>query len=70
MSSQIAVDEERNVLEIRVTANEGLTSDAFATIKNRFALTVTDADRLDVRVIQVDKLYTTVGGKTPRVVRI
>ena len=70
VSSQIAVDEERNVLEIRVTANEGLTSEAFATIKNRFALTVADADRLDVRVIQVDKLYTTVGGKTPRVVRL
>lgn len=70
VSSQIAVDEGRNLLEIRITANTNLDSDALSLIKNRFELTVANANQLVIRVVQVDNLFTTVGGKTPRVVRL
>lgn len=70
LSSQIAVNEERNELEIRVTANRRLFADELSLIQNRFFLTVENAAKLTMRVVQVEKLFTTVGGKTPRVVRI
>lgn len=70
LSSQIAVNEDENVLEIRITANGALAPASLDLIKNRFALTVANADKLTVKVVQVPKLFTTVGGKTPRVVRI
>ena len=70
ISSQIAVNEDADILEIRVTANGILTEDNLAIVKNRLCLTVADAGKLDVRVVQVEKLFTTVGGKIPRVVRI
>lgn len=70
ISSQIAVDEDADMLEIRVTANGILTEDRLAIVKNRFGLTVTDAGKLDIKVVQVGRLFTTVGGKIPRVVRI
>ena len=70
ISSQVAVNEERNMLEIRITANEVLAVSSLEIIKNRFELTVKDAGKLTVNVVQVPKLFTTVGGKTPRVVRI
>lgn len=70
LSSQIAVDEGRNILEIRITADGALSGDNIKLIKNRFELTVADAHKLDVRIVQVEKLQMTNGGKVPRVVRI
>lgn len=70
LSSQIAVDEGRNILEIRITADGALSGDDIKLIKNRFELTVADAHKLDVRIVQVEKLQMTNGGKVPRVVRI
>lgn len=70
IASQIAVDEDTDKLEIRVTATEALSAEKLALVKNRFGLTVADAGKLNVSVVQVEKLYTTVGGKTPRVVRL
>ncbi len=69
LSSQIAVDEEKNKLEIRVTASRTLDTGALNLIKDRFCLTVANADKLSIRVVQAESLFTTVGGKTPRVVR-
>lgn len=70
LSSQIAVNEGADRLEIRVTANDVLPQDSLNLIKNRFELTVANAGTLKITVVQVPKLFTTVGGKTPRVVRI
>ena len=70
IASQIAVDEVADKLEIRVTATEALSAEKLALVKNRFELTVADAGKLNVSVVQVERLYTTVGGKTPRVVRL
>ena len=70
LSSQIAVDEAKNILEIRVTADGELSGDDLMLIKNRFELTVADAHKIDVRIVQVEKLQMTNGGKVPRVVRI
>ena len=70
IASQIAVDEGADKLEIRVTATEALSAEKLALVKNRFELTVADAGKLNVSVDQVEKLYTTVGGKTPRVIRL
>lgn len=70
LSSQIAVNEDQNLLEIRITANGSLAQASLGLIKNRFELTVANADKLSIKVVQVPKLSTTVGGKTPRVVRI
>lgn len=70
IASQIAVDEGADKLEIRVTATEALSAEKLELVKNRFELTVADAGKLNVSVVQVEKLYTTVGGKTPRVVRL
>ena len=70
LSSQIAVNEEGDLLEIRVTANGVLATASLDLIKNRFELTVANADNLTIKVVQVPKLFTTVGGKTPRVLRI
>jgi phenylacetate-coenzyme A ligase PaaK-like adenylate-forming protein len=67
--SQIAVNEDNNTLEIRVVADEHLTNEKLSLVKNRFELTVENAARLDIKIIQVEKLFTTVGGKIPRVVR-
>ena len=70
IASQIAVDEGADRLEIRITATETLSAAKLALVKNRFELTVADAGKLNVSVVQVEKLFTTVGGKTPRVVRL
>jgi len=69
VSSQIAIDEDNNKLEIRVTSAVALNDAQMSLIKNRFYLTVENARKLDVKVVQVEKLFTTVGGKIPRVVR-
>lgn len=70
VSSQIAVDENNDNLEIRVTSDVVLTTSQLSLVKNRFYLTVENAEKLNVKVVQVDKLYTTVGGKVSRVVRM
>ena len=70
IGSQIAVDENADKLEIRITAANPLGEDKLALVKNRFELTVSGAQKVDVSVVQVEKLYTTVGGKVPRVVRL
>lgn len=70
VSSQIAVNEAANGMEIRVTATRKLKTEELGVIKNRLSLTVEHIDRLDVRVVQCDKLFTTVGGKIPRIVRL
>lgn len=70
VSSQIAVNEEANILEIRVTAACRLCDEQMSLIKNRFGLTVAGAGKLSVRVVQVSRLEMTVGGKVPRVVRL
>lgn len=70
VSSQIAVDEGGNRLEIRVVAARELAGEDKELIKNRFALTVQDAGTLDFKVVQVAKLHMTEGGKIPRIVRL
>jgi phenylacetate-coenzyme A ligase PaaK-like adenylate-forming protein len=70
IASQIAVDEEHDKLEIRVTASCRLSQEKLEVIENRFRLTVANAEKIDIRVSQVDSLTTTAGGKTPRVVRL
>ena len=70
IASQIAVDEKENYLEIRVIANNDLSGDDKSLIAGRVRLTVRDADKLCIRVVQVRQLFATIGGKVPRVVRI
>lgn len=70
VSSQIAVNEDEDRLEIRVTANVALAQTSLGLIRNRFELTVANASKLTLKVVQVQKLFTTVGGKTPRVIRL
>jgi len=70
IASQIAVDENANRLELRVIANVTLPEEKLGLIKNRLELTVADMDKVDVKVVQMDKLFMTVGGKIPRVVRL
>ena len=70
IGSQIAVDEEHDKLEIRVTASCSLSQEKLKVIANRFRLTVANAGKIDIRVIQVESLTTTAGGKVPRVVRL
>ena len=70
ISSQIAFDDKNDYLEIRVTATRQLRDDELSLIRNRFGLTVEGSDLLKIRVVQMEKLFTTVGGKIPRVVRI
>ena len=69
IASQMVVDEDSNVLEIRVTARSPLTSEDQSLILNRLRLTVDDAYKLNVRINVVDELEMTVGGKVPRVIR-
>lgn len=69
ISSQIVVDEKSNHLEIGVTATRTLEKEEKELILNRFSLVVRDADKLDVSVVQKDKLIVTQGGKIPRIVR-
>lgn len=69
ISSQMFVDEENDRLEIRVTASRELTEDDKRLISERLRLTVNDIDKVDVSVVQYKELYTTLGGKIPRVVR-
>lgn len=70
IASQIAVDEKADYLEIRVVGKDDLSDDDKALIVGRVKLTVRDADKLTIRVVQVKQLFTTIGGKVPRVVRI
>lgn len=69
VSSQMAVDEAHDRLEIRVTATRRLTGEELELIKNRFSLVVRDAEKLRVEVVQMDKLPMSVGGKVQRIVR-
>ena len=69
ISSQMFVDEENDRLEIRATASRELTEDDKRLISERLRLTVNDIDKVDVSVVQYKELYTTLGGKIPRVVR-
>ena len=69
ISSQMMVDEKRNQLEIRVVADEIMSESDKRLIEDRVKLTVHGADNLTIRVIQVEKLFTTIGGKIPRVLR-
>lgn len=69
VASQIAVDEARDCLEIRVVATRVLSKGDLASVSDRFSLVVKGAERLQINVVQVEKLLTTAGGKTPRVVR-
>lgn len=70
VSSQIAVDEERNGLEIRVTATRLLTEAELALVRNRFELTVSKARLLTIKVVQLEQLQPTAGGKIPRIIRL
>lgn len=70
ISSQIAVNEKGNNLVIRVTASTHLQTAKLEIIKNRFLLTVSDAEKLNISVVQCDRLHMTVGGKTPRVIHV
>lgn len=70
ISSQMAVNEEKDLLEVRVTSNTPLKLSDYNLIKNRIDLTINDADKLQIKIVQVEKLFTTSGGKIPRIVRI
>lgn len=70
VSSQVAVNEAENLLEIRVVANIELSRSSLDLIANRFSLTVANTQKMTVRVVQVERLHTTIGGKMPRVIRI
>jgi phenylacetate-coenzyme A ligase PaaK-like adenylate-forming protein len=69
ISSQMVVEEESDRLEIRVTSARELTDGDKRLILDRLCLTVSDIDKVDVSVVQCKELFTTAGGKTPRVVR-
>ncbi len=69
-SHQIVVDENNNRLEIRVTAGRPLTVEEKNIPIDRLYRIIANGSSLNVQVTQVDKLYMTVGGKTPRVVRL
>lgn len=70
IQSQIVVDQERDALSISVVTNgEQLREEDKDLIIGRIKLTVNDASKLNLSVVQVDKLWTTVGGKTPRIVQ-
>ena len=70
ISSQMAVDEDNNKLEIRITASRQLDESEKELIKNRLEMTVENVKSVDIRIVQLEKLFTTVGGKIPRIVRI
>lgn len=70
IQSQIVVDQERDAMSISVVTNgELLTEEDKDLIIGRIKLTVNDASKLRLSVVQVDKLWTTVGGKTPRIIQ-
>lgn len=70
IQSQIVVDQEWDALSISVVTNgEPLTEEDKDLIIGRIKLTVNDASKLRLSVVQVDKLWTTVGGKTPRIIQ-
>lgn len=69
ISSQMVVDEDNDKMEIRVTASRELTGDDKLLIMDRLRLTVNGIDKVDIDVVQCQKLFTTAGGKIPRLVR-
>ena len=70
ISSQIAVDELDDRLEIRVTASRLLSNEDKELIVNRLQLTVKGIEDVSVSVEQKEKLFTTVGGKIPRIIKL
>lgn len=70
IASQIAVNERLDVLEIRVVADKHLSNEDMEVVLDRLSLTVKDFGRLRARVVQVSSLSATVGGKTPRVIKL
>lgn len=70
ISSQIAVDELNDRLEIRVTASRLLSNEDKELIVNRLQLTVRGIEDVSVSVEQKEKLFTTVGGKIPRIIKL
>ena len=70
VSSQIAVDEANDRMEIRVTATRQLTPNELDLVKDRFSLTVEGVNMISLQVAQYERLETTVGGKIPRIVRL
>lgn len=70
ISSQIAADELNDRLEIRVTASRLLSNEDKELIINRLQLTVKGIEDVSVSVEQKEKLFTTVGGKIPRIIKL
>lgn len=70
LSSQLHIDEKNNRLEIWVTAKRNVTDEEKSLILNRLHLTVEKSLSLEAMVVQKDRLFMTVGGKTPRLVRM
>lgn len=70
ISSQIAVDELNDRLEIRITASRLLSNEDKELIVNRLQLTVKGIEDVSVSVEQKEKLFTTVGGKIPRIIKL
>lgn len=70
ISHQVAVDEKNNRLEIRVVAVDALSDAQKSVVVDRLSRIVANCMSLRVSVVQVDELSVTVGGKTPRVVRL
>lgn len=70
ISSQIAVDELNDRLEIRITASRLLSNEDKELIVNRLQLTVRGIEDVSVSVEQKEKLFTTVGGKIPRIIKL
>ena len=70
VASQMAVDEASDMIEIRVVSTARIEDSDKNLILNRVSMTVNKAEKLKMSVLQVEKLFTTVGGKTPRIVRL
>lgn len=69
IQSQMEVDPVNNMLQVSVvTSGKELSDSDKDLIKGRILLTVQDANKLTIRVVQVPRLKMTVGGKIPRIV--
>lgn len=69
VSSQLHIDERNDRMEIWVTTTDALSDREKELIVDRFRLTVEGAEKILTKVVNVEKLYMTTGGKTPRIVR-
>ncbi|MCR5414804.1 MAG: hypothetical protein K6F50_08810 [Kiritimatiellae bacterium] len=70
IASQIAVDADKNILEIRVVANGRIGDAEKNLIRSRFQAIVSNSEQLNLTVRQVDELWVNAGGKPPRIVNI